>query len=207
MAGDLGNRFDLLNPVPPNPIALIPAKIQDRIAYFSKALFAPSAQLDYSITTIRSQNIYPIPAGMQNLTGIRFMLGTIWLPLHRVPYEHILAVDVINPPFTTIPSIFSQRGTTFRLFATPDRAYPLELQTNNSPPPPVNPTDANFWTDEGPNGAATLIAAAACAELARRPLNDAAKADQFDAIRAREEASVQDLTIRLEGPLILRGYL
>ncbi len=207
VAGDLGNRFDLLLPVPPNPVAVIPDKIQDRIAFFSKSLFATSAQLDYSITTIRAQSIYPIPAGMQNLTGIRFMLGSIWLPLVRMPYEHILAVDVINPPFMTIPSVFAQRGTTFRLFATPDKNYPLELQDNLSPPPPINPTDRNFWTDDGPNGAAILIAAAACAEILRRPLNDPVKAEQFEAIRQREEASLQEYTTRLEGPMVLQGYM
>jgi len=196
----------LLQPIPPNPVAVIPDKIQDRIAFFSKSLFAPSAQLDYSITTVRAKNIYPLPAGMQNLTGIRLMMGSVWIPIKRTSYEAILASDVVNPPFITLPSVFAQRGTTFRLFATPDRNYPLELQSNNSPPPPVDATDANFWTDDGPTGAATLIAAAACAEILRRVINDMERADQFDAIRGREEASLQELAIRLEGPMTLVPY-
>lgn len=205
VANDL-NRFDLLTAVPPSTVPVISTMIQDRIAFMSKALFAPSAQLDYTITTIRAQNIYPLPAGMQCLTGIRLMLGSVWIPIARTSYEAILASDVVNPPFITLPSVFAQRGTTFRLFATPDRNYPLELQSNNSPPPPVDATDFNFWTDDGPTEAATLIAAAACAEILRRVINDVPRADQFDALRGREEASLQELAIRLEGPMVLAGW-
>lgn len=206
VATDL-NRPDLLAAVPPSTVAVIPEKIQSRIAYFSKALFAPSAQLDYSITTVAHQNIYPIPVGMQSLTNVRFMMGSIWLPVLRVSYEAILAMDVINPPFVSIPSVFAQRGLTFRLFATPDRAYPLELECNLSPPPPVDATDTNFWTNDGPNDAGALILAATCEEICRRVINDSQRADQnYAPSRMREEVSLQDWTTRLEGPMQLSGY-
>jgi hypothetical protein len=206
VATDL-NRPDLLLPVPPSTIAVIPEKIQSRIAYFSKSLFAPSAQLDYSITTVAHQNIYPIPSGMQSLTNVRFMLGSIWLPVIRVPYELILAVDVINPPFVSIPSMFAQRGLTFRLFATPDRGYPLELECNLSPPPPVTGTDVNFWTNDGPNDGGNLIVPATCEEICRRVLNDIPRADQYMVARIREETALQDMALRMEQPLQMQGYL
>ena len=87
------------------------------------------------------------------------------------------------------------------------KSWLLNGSQNAGSPPPVNPTDSNFWTDDGPNGAAILIAAATCAEILRRPLNDPVRADQFDAIRQREETSLQEQTTRLEGPMVLQGYM
>lgn len=207
VALDLGNRQDLLAPVPPSTVAVIPSKVQGRIRYYQKALFSPSNQLDYSITTIRAQSIYKIPKGNQSIAGIRLLLGNIWLRLSWRRYDVILNMDAINPPFITLPSLYAQRGLTFRLFPTPDRAYPLELLVNDSPPPPVDATDENFWTDEGPQGASTLIIAAACADICRRPLNDQAKAAAFDGVVARETLSLMEQDQRLAGPMFVVGYL
>lgn len=182
--------------------------MQDRIGAYQKSLFAPSQQLDYSITTVAHQNTYRMPAGMQALIGIRLMMGSIWLPLERVPMETILGIDVVNPPIVTLPSLFAQYGMSFRLYATPSQAYPLELMVNNSPPAPVADTDANFWTDTGSTGAGTLILLSTCAEICRTTLNDAAKADQFSAmVERREEPSMQELTQRLAGPLRVEPYI
>jgi hypothetical protein len=215
IAGEL-NRFDLLIPIAPNPNAVIPTFVEDRIGYYQKSLFSPSDQLDYSITTVPGQSIYPIPDGMQSLFHVRLMLGGnaglggggIWLPLQRTKYEYILDNDVISPAFETLPWCYATYGDTIRIFATPDNAYPLELMGNLSPPPPVAETDQNYWTDDGPRGAATLVILATCADICRRTIHDFARADQYEALATtRENASLQEIHQRLEGPTILQGYL
>jgi len=214
IAGDL-NRFDLLAPIPPNPLAVIPTIVEDRISYYCKSLFAPSDQLDYSITTIPGQNMYPLPAGMQCVYKIRLMYGSgvlgsggVWLPLQRTRWEYILNNDVLTPSFQTLPWCWAQFGEMIRLFATPDNAYPLELMGNLSPPAPVDATDDNFWTDEGPKGAATLIILATCADICRRTIHDYARADQYEALATvREQQALQEVHQRLEGPVVLEGYM
>lgn len=207
VAGDL-NRFDLLTPIPPNPAAVIPTKIQDRISYYAKSLFHPSDQLDYSITCVRGQSVYLLPQGMQSLFHVRLQMGGIWLPLQRTRYEYILDTDVLSPAFLSLPWCFAQYGDTLRLFATPDNPYPLELMGNMSPPPPVAPTDQNFWTDDGPKGAATLIILSTCADICRRTTHDTARADQYEALAtSREAVALQELEGRLDGPVVMQGYL
>ena len=210
------NRYDLLAPLPPAKTAIIPTQVGDRIEFFCKSLFSPSEQLDYSITTIAGQSSYPIPRGLQSIVSVRLLLsgvqqslgaGGVWLPLPRKRYEYILANDILSPPFRTLPWCFAQFGDTIRIFATPDNAYPLELMANLSPPPPVNPTDENYWTDDGPRGAATLIIVSACAEICRRVLHDYERADQYQALVAREEPSLQQVAQRLDGPMEIVGYL
>ncbi len=216
VAGEL-NRFDLLQPLPPDPFPVIPTYIDDRIGFYQKALFSPSNQLDYSITCIPGQSTYPIPRGLQSIVHVRLLLngmqgtlgsGGVWLPLPRKRYEYILNNDILSPAFQTLPWCYAQYGDTIRIFATPDNAYPLELMCNESPPAPEAPTDENYWTDDGPRGAATLIILSACADICRRVIHDFERADQYQAlVTARESPSLQEVSQRLEGPMAVEGYL
>ena len=139
--------------------------------------------------------------------NIRFLMGTIWLHLHRRPYEALLAEDVVNPPIRTLPSEFAQLGETFRLFPTPYLAFPLELLCNDSPPPPVAPTDENFWTRVDGTGAGTLIILSACAEICFGPLTDPQRGQLFEARAKRESDSLTERSQRLAGPLYIQPYL
>ncbi len=206
VAMELVNRFDLLTPVPPSPLALIPAKIQDRIATYQKSLFLTSEQLDYSVQAIAGRSIYPVPAGTQSILNIRLMLGSIWIPIRRVSYEYILAQDVINPPFRTIPSDFAQFGDTFRLYPTPDTNYPLELMCNLSPPPPAADNDINFWTMIDGTAAGTLILKAACAEICFGAIADPQRGALFAARAKEEEDSLTQRAERMAGPLFIEAY-
>ncbi len=201
------NRPDLLLPIPPNtdPLAApIPQFVQDRILFYQKALYAPSDQLDYSITTIPSQSIYMIPDGQHSITGIRFLLTNIWIPLVRANwYQDILEADVLQPPFITLPAYFAQKGQTIRLYPTPAFALPLEINGNNSPPAPQQDTDENYWTQE----AQTLIIEATCADLLRLHINDPAAADQHEAVVTREAHAQVLYTQRLKGPAQIRMHM
>lgn len=202
------NRPDLLQAVAPSTIAIIPATISDRIRFYQKALFSPSEQLDYSITCIPGQSIYslqnyPSLKNVQAILGVR-LLQSVWLPLSRVNwYEQILWVDVVNPPFQSLPAWWATYGQTLRVYPTPGAPYPLELMCNAAVAEPVLPTDENFWTDQ----AATLIMEATCADICRLFINDEARATQHQWATEREAKTLRDYTGRLRGPMIVQSYL
>ncbi len=203
IAGRL-NRPELLTPIPPATTAIIPDFVQDRVTYYQKKCFAPSEQLDYSITTIASQNTYPMPTWTQAIRGVRLLLGSIWIPLTRADwYWDMLISDALNPPFVTLPAYWRQFGQAIRLYPTPNIAYPLELMSNASPPAPVDPADSNFWTNE----ARTLIIVASMVEICEQQLSDFDRADRLRRPLAREEQSMLDYTRQLEGPSQIRSWM
>lgn len=184
---------------------VIPGFVQDRILYYQKALYAPSEQLDYSVSLITGQSIYPLPVGTQTVLGARFLLGgTIWIPMVRAPWlKDVLAADVLNPPFESVPTYYCPMGQTLRIYPTPVTVYPLELYINASPPAPVLDTDENWWTRE----AQTLIIEATCADICRLYLNDDEQAMRHDLATAREHAALAGYTMNLKGPGLIRGYM
>ena len=197
------NRPDFLAAVPPSTQAVIPTFIQDRILYYQKALYAPSELLDYSITTIQGQSIYVLPLGMQALFRVRFLLGSIWVPLARVErYDDLLQVDVVNPPILTLPSLWATYGQTLRLYPTPVQAYPIEIMGNGAPPAPVLDTDDNFWTEE----AATLIIKASAAEICSDVINNPTRAAVFAGGARIEAHSLLEYTQRLRGPTFIQPH-
>lgn len=198
------NRSDLLTAVLPSTQAIISTIIQDRILYYQRLLYSPSQQQNYDITTIQSQNTYMLPQGTQSITMVRLLLGGIWRPLWRVDwFEDILAVDLPNPPFITLPSYWCTFGQAIRFYPTPNIAYPIELVGTFAIPAPVNPTDINWWTTE----AQTLIIEAACADICRLYINDEARANAHQAAANREHDSLKTYTRRLRGPSQARAYL
>jgi hypothetical protein len=202
------NRPDLLTAVPPSTVAIIPSMVADRIRFYQKALYAPSETLDYSITCIPGQSIYPFApypslVNVQSVLNVRLLLG-VWIPLTRAPwYEELLAVDVVNPPFQTLPAYWATYGETLRLYPTPGQPYPLELMVSAAPPEPVNDSATNFWTDK----AATLLIEATCADICRLVLNDEARATQHQWATEREAKSLRDYTARLRGPFMIQPHL
>ena len=205
----LGNRFDLLFPVPPATQAVIPYFIGDRIWFYQTQLFGESEQIDYSITTVPHKAIYPFDeyvnlAGVQSITNVRLLLNNVWIPLSRPPwYEDVLNADVQQPPFTTLPSYWVTYGRTLRLYPTPNLAYPLELMCNLLPPPPIDDTDENFWT----NDAQTLIGAAAAVEICREFIKDDAGAARHAVAMNQARDAMMARDQRLAGPTEIRMHL
>lgn len=204
------NRPDLLTVIPPAIVSPIYDFTQDRIQYYQKALYAPSEQLNYDITTIPHQseytfNHYPGLANLQTVLFVRLLQGTqIWIPLTRVQwYSEILQADVLQPSFVSLPSYWATYGQTIRLYPTPNQSYPLELLCNAGPPAPVTDTDDNFWTEE----ASPLIIRSTCAELCNEYLNDTVRGALFDRNTQRESDSMKVYTTRLRGPLAIKPYL
>jgi hypothetical protein len=203
------NRPDLLAVVPPATQAVIPTFVQDRIAFYQKALYSPSEQLDYSITCIPNQSIYafenyPLLKGVQWIAGVRLLLNNIWIPLSHVDwYSDLLAADVLQPAFVSLPSYWATYGETIRFYPNPDQSYPIELQACLSPPAPVAPTDVSFWTEK----AATLIIEAACSDICAAVLNDDERAARHALLTKREADSLQSWTVRLRGASQVRPYL
>lgn len=198
------NRPDLLTLVPPATQPVIAAFVQDRILYYQKAAYAPAEQLDYSITCVPSQNTYLLPAGTQAVNYCRLLLSNIWLPLTRADWlTDVLAVDLINPPFVTLPSYYVTIGQSLRLYPAPSAAYPLELLVYAAPPAPAATTDTNFWTNE----AQTLIIESACADILNLVVKDDTAAARHYLATAREERSLLEYTQRLHGPSRIRPHL
>lgn len=204
------NRPDLLVPVAPAITSAIYDFTQDRIFYWQKALYSPSEQLNYDITTIPHQseyafNAYPGLRGLQCVLFVRLLQGTqIWIPLSRVHwYNEILLADVLAPSFVSLPSYWATYGQTLRLYPTPNDNYPLELMCNAGPPAPIADTDDNFWTSD----ASALIIRSTCAEICAQYLNDLPRAEIFMQSTQREADSLKNYTMRLRGPSYVRPYL
>lgn len=124
----------------------------ERVSFYGPQIFQPAERTDDSITTQPGQYFYQLPSGTQRVNFVRILYGGIWIPVTLVDqYNDILMVDVLQPPFTSVPvSLAKVYGNQIRLFPTPNAQYPVELTLMGTPPAPTDDNDdTNFWVTDG----------------------------------------------------------
>lgn len=175
----------------------------DRCYYYANAFFFASERTDTSLILTPGQQSYPLPAGVLDVLMARLNLNGTWIPMQRVEYRELLYMDVIQPPTTSVPFYYSIFGRLFRMFPAPDQVYQVELTAEAQPLPPRDLTDSNFWTNEG----FTLIVEATCEDICRLFLNDIPRANAHGQARQREYLNLVGQSLRLEGPIQVRGHI
>jgi hypothetical protein len=163
-------------------------------------------QLSYASTD--STDFLGVTGGQAGLTiasgSLVQQLYGIWIPVDEVPYLRILDIDPLAPPFQTIPSQWGPFGNQFRLYPTPDAAYPLELTGMGGPSAPQLDTDVNAWTQDY----ATLIINDTCAEIYDGYLHNPDRADRYRQLAMREKNRLSKESWDLgSGPKIIKGHL
>jgi len=143
----------------------------EQIILYGPQLFAPSETTNY-INTQPGQFFYKLPAGFQRLTFVRVQYNGVWIPVTIADrYTDILTVDVLQPPFTSLPvSLASVYGLQLRLFPTPNAQFPVELTMMATAPGPTDYEDTtNFWTNDGN----VFLRAATCFAICEEYLDQA----------------------------------
>jgi hypothetical protein len=176
---------------------------KDRCYYYANSFFFASEKTDTSLILNPGQQSYPLPAGVLDVLVARYNLNGTWIPMERTDYRNLLYMDVNQPPTTSTPFYWAIFGRMFRMFPAPNQVSTVELTAETQPLPPRLPDDSNFWTNE----AFSLIVAATCEDICRTFLNDIPRAEAHATVRDREYKNMNGQTIRLIGPIQVRGHL
>lgn len=181
----------------------------ERISFYSPLLFLPAETVNYSITLQPGQQFYQLPEGAQNIRYVRVLYNGIWQVVPPRPYREILDMDVLQPPFTTLPvSAWATLGNQLRIYPAPDQQYPLELTMWGLIPPPTDPSDTtNFWVLDG----RVLLINSTCGEICRERLDiaipNSPRIAAFDRNTAEALEMLQTQVLQFGGPVIMRQWL
>jgi hypothetical protein len=150
--------LELLNQVsfrlnrPDLPADFVRHMAEERVTFYGPQIFQPAEGTNDSITTQPGQYFYQLPSGTQRINFVRILYGGIFIPVTLVDnYNDILMVDVLQPPFTSVPvSLAKVYGNQLRLFPTPDGQYTIELTGMFTIGAPTDDNDdTNFWVTDG----------------------------------------------------------
>ncbi|SRR6266851_1157420 len=208
--GDLKQTIPFRLNRPDLPDAFVEEMAFERVDFYAPQLFTPSEQTDDSIITQPGQYFYRLPAGTQKVTFVRLLYNGVWIPVPIADsYNQLLAVDVLQPPFTSLPvSLCRVYGNQLRLFPTPNAQYPVELTLLGTiGAPTVDTDDTNFWVTDG----RMLLINATCAEICAEYLDIAVpNSPRIQIYRANEAEALEKLMQNVHAmsqPSLMRQHL
>lgn len=112
----------------------------------------PVSRTEYAdgtdIETVAGQSLYDVPSDMISVEFVRLLNINVWHYLPRTDYLDLLRVDVNVPSTRSIPTSWASFDSQIKLWATPDRVYPLELTGRSRIPIPATDDTENFWTTD-----------------------------------------------------------
>lgn len=194
------------------PTDFVLEMLYEQIGYFGPTLFQPAEVTDTSITTSPGVQFYALPSGCQKVTYVRVLYNGVWIPVGIADsYNEILAADVLQPPFTSLPvTLCRVYGTNIRFFPTPNGQYPVELTMMQTPPAPTDDTDeTNVWVAD--LLMRRLLINATCAEICREYLNiSVANSPRIAVFDQNTQACIRQLQNQahaLGGPSFLKQWL
>jgi hypothetical protein len=196
--GDVKSSIALRLNRPTIPPAFIQLIAEERAYELASEGYWPQQQTNTALTTEPGQYFYPLPFGTVDVTFIRFLLTSVFIPVYKARrYEDILISDPTSPPFTAIPSSARVFGRMLRLFPTPNGQYPLELTLNQQVGIPTDDQDTqNFWVNEG----RALIVHMTCQHLAQELIRDPDRATMFEGLVQKDMDSLAEISHSRNGP-------
>lgn len=191
---------------PDLPLDFIDTEGREIAEFYSSDVFPSGYVTDDSITLQQGQQFYPVPSAIRKVTFLRFLMGSVWIPISLVDhYEDLLLSDVLQPPITSVPAIARVYGKQIRIFPTPNTPFPLEItgEAETEPPADDNDTTYNFWCAEG----RILMINATAAKIAAEYIRDDAAAGRYSTLADRAYQKLQIYTHASQGPMIIRQHL
>lgn len=152
------------------------------IEVYQADFFYGTPAVDYT-SCVPGQSIYAIPNDIVSIDRIRLLNGGTWEDIiGPVPFARIQSLDTNVPPDRSIPDLWAPFGGQFRVYSTPDQAYPLEVTGDGKIAAPSEETEQNFWTTD----AFDLVKFATMASLCENILNEPQRAESLRSSAARK---------------------
>jgi hypothetical protein len=161
IADELGQRTDLLTPLPGSNLTLSPIQnaIQSAIAMWEREPFYFSELYDqnwfttvagtefYTMSTITTGDIAEI-ASMAKITKVRVLVNNNRYTLKCRTWQYLEDTSVNPSVQSEFPIDYAYFGETVRLYPIPDQALAMTVSGIQRVPNLVNPSDANIWTQD-----------------------------------------------------------
>ena len=156
IADELGDRQDLLSPLPGSPLARSPIQnaIQSAIALWEDESFYFNEIYDQgAFSTVPNQEFYtttdvPAFANLNSVPRIRILLNSNRYTLTARTWQYLEDISTNPATTTSLPFDYAYWAGTMRFYPPPSQALPVTIMGNTRLGDLVNDDDVNAWTAE-----------------------------------------------------------
>lgn len=157
VADELGNRTDLLAPLPDSGLVLSPVQnaIQSAIAKWEREPFWFNELYSQgAFNTVAGQEFYTVadvPAfvTLTRIPSVRVTVNNNRYTLTARTWQYLEDIAANPQEQTSLPFDYAYFAQTMRIYPIPSEAVPVTLMANTRLDPLVNDGDANAWTEDG----------------------------------------------------------